>query len=200
MAVSRIAIIGWGSLIWDLEILSPHVAGGWLMAAGPQLPMEFSRISPKRKMGLAVCLDPVAGVACQTHVITSKRRDIHAAIEDLRARERAPAKRIGACHPDLQHGRMPEVVEIVREWCAANGWDGAVWTDLEPNFKAHTGQGFSVARGMAYLKTLRGENLAEAHAYIENAPAQTHTPLRSALRDDPWWSGLNKQAEQDRKA
>ncbi|MCF6272165.1 MAG: hypothetical protein L3J37_03100 [Rhodobacteraceae bacterium] len=192
MAVSRIAIIGWGSLIWDLEILAPHVVGGWQMQAGPRLPMEFSRISPKRKMGLAVCLDPVAGVACKTHIIRSARSDIGAAIEDLRSRERAPIARIGAFHQDFQHGRMPDVVEIMRAWCAANGWDGAVWTDLEPNFKAHTGHGFSVEAGIEYLKTLSGENLAEAHAYIENAPAQTTTPLRKRLARDEWWQGLGQ--------
>jgi hypothetical protein len=33
--------------------------------------MEFSRISPKRAMGLVVCLDPAAGVPCPTHAIGS---------------------------------------------------------------------------------------------------------------------------------
>ena len=190
MALSKIAIIGWGSLIWDLEILAPHTAGEWQMAAGPKLPMEFSRVSPKRKLGLAVCLDPAVGVPCQTHIIRSARRDIHAAIEDLRARERAPAGRIGAFHTSFQHGRMPEVVALVQAWCAAKGWDGAVWTDLEPNFEAHTKRGFSVGEGIRYLKTLRGESLKEAYNYIQNAPAQTATPLRAALAQDKWWQGL----------
>ena len=186
-----IAIIGWGSLIWDLENLSPHVVGEWKMQSGPRLPMEFSRVSPKRKFGLVVCLDPDAGVPCQTHVIRSKREGIATAIEDLRARERAPVERIGAFHRSgFQHGRMPEVVNKVREWCASEGWHGAVWTDLEPNFKAHTELDFSVDAGMRYLKTLRGENLAEAHAYINNAPVHTDTPLRRALAQDPWWQAL----------
>ena len=55
--VSRYAIIGWGSLIWDLESLEPHVRGDWSMGAGPRLPMEFTRVSPKRKRALVVCLD-----------------------------------------------------------------------------------------------------------------------------------------------
>lgn len=190
MALSQIAIIGWGSLIWDLEILTPHVAGDWHMEAGPLLPMEFSRVSPKRKLGLAVCLDPEAGVPCQTHIIRSKRGDIHDAIQDLQARERAPDGRIGAYHTDFQHGRMPDVVARVQDWCNAKGWSGAVWTDLEPNFKAHTTRGFSVAEGIRYLKTLRGESLKEAFNYIQNAPVQTATPLRAALAKDAWWLGL----------
>lgn len=188
--MTKIAVIGWGSLIWDLEILAPHVSGGWQMAAGPRLPMEFCRVSPKRKMGLAVCLDTVAGVPCQTHIIRSARGDIHAAIEDLRARERAPEGRIGAFHADFQHGRMPEVVALVQKWCATNGWDGAVWTDLEPNFRAETGRVFSVAAGIRYLQTLRGESLEEAYNYIQNAPAHTATPLRAALARNEWWQRL----------
>ncbi|MBL1436986.1 MAG: hypothetical protein COB08_012430 [Rhodobacteraceae bacterium] len=186
----KIAIIGWGSLIWDLEILTPHVAGEWHMEGGPRLPMEFSRVSPKRKLGLVVCLDPKAGVPCKTHIIRSTRENIHDAISDLQARERAPDGLIGAYHADFQHGRMPDVVARVQKWCAQMGWDGAVWTDLEPNFEAHTMRGFSVAEGICYLKTLGGESLEEAYAYIENAPVQTATPLRAALAKDAWWQGL----------
>jgi len=187
---ANIAIIGWGSLIWDLEILAPHTLGDWQMASGPKLPMEFSRVSPKRKMGLAVCLDPVAGVLCQTHVIRSTRCDIQAAIADLQARERAPDGRIGAWHRDFQHGRMPEVVARAQNWCATEGWAGAVWTDLEPNFFNHTKRAFSVDEGIAYLKTLRGESLEEAYNYIQNAPEHTNTPLRAALANNSWWQGL----------
>ncbi len=190
--MSNIAIIGWGSLIWDLDNLAPHTNGDWEMEGGPCLPMEFSRISPKRKMGLVVCLDPVVGVPCATHVIASDKTDIAAAVADLAARERAPLDRIGAVHVDgTRQGRMPEVCETVAAWCARTGRDGAVWTDLEPNFAEHTGQAFSLERGLAYLRKLQGDSLAEAHRYITSAPPQTATPMRKFLESDPWWRGLN---------
>ena len=196
MALSQIAILGWGSLIWDLEILTPHTTGEWLMEHGPRLPMEFSRISPKRKLGLVVCLDPAVGVECTTNVIQSAKEDISHTIDDLAARERAPLDLIGAVHADgLQKGRMPEVCNAVSEWCEANGWDGAVWTDLEPNFFDYTQQGFTIDAGLMYLRTLSGENLIEAHNYIESAPHQTRTPLRTALATDPWWQGLKKNRQ-----
>lgn len=188
----RIAIIGWGSLIWDLENLTPHTAGDWQMTKGPQLPMEFSRISPKRKMGLVVCLDPLVGVACATHVIQSSRNDIIQTLADLAARERASHELIGWADPARGAGRMEGVVSLVSQWCSANEWDGAVWTDLEPNFSAYTQQTFSIDRGISYLKTLQGENLIEAHNYIENAPVHTKTPLRDALKNDAWWQDLKK--------
>ncbi|OUS07727.1 hypothetical protein A9Q96_05050 [Rhodobacterales bacterium 52_120_T64] len=130
--MSRIAILGWGSLIWDLEALTPHTTGDWALEAGPRLPMEFSRISPKRKLGLVVCLDPAVGVNCTTNIIQSTKSDISNTIADLAERERAPLGLIGAVHADgLQKGRMSDVCTAVSNWCEANEWDGAVWTDLE---------------------------------------------------------------------
>jgi len=186
-----IAVLGWGSLLWDLDNLAPHVHGDWALQSGPALPMEFSRISPKRRMGLVVCLDTTHGVNCPTHAITSTRPDLATARADLALRERAPLERIGYASAKTGFGRLPEVVTAVQNWCAIQGWDGAVWTDLEPNFAAHTGQNYTLAAAFAYLQTLTGENLAEAHRYIQNAPRWTQTPLRNQLQLNPWWQALN---------
>jgi len=191
----RIAILGWGSLLWDLDDLTPKVAGPWALRSGPKLPMEFSRISPKRATSLVVCLDPEHGVGCATHAIRSVRTGIDAAITDLAARERAPAHRIGwADAAGRGHGRMPEVVAAVGAWCAERGWAAAVWTDLEPNFRETTGAAFTVAEGVGYLRTLGDASLGEARRYIRQAPPTTRTPLRRALACDPWWRGLRDRA------
>ena len=93
----RFAVLGYGSLIWDLDDLAPHVELPWAMGGGPLLPMEFSRISPKRKMGLVVVLDPDNGVPCPTHAIASVKTDIHSVADDLMRRERAKSiEQIGA--------------------------------------------------------------------------------------------------------
>ncbi len=189
--MTRIAILGWGSLLWDLDDLEPKVAGGWAMRAGPSLPMEFSRVSPKRLMGLVVALDPLDGVACATHAIRSRRTRRAEAIADLAARERAPEQRIGWAEADGRGAsRLPEVARTVSDWCAAAGWDAAVWTDLEPNFHGMTGKRFSIPAGIAHLRELQGANLAEAHRYIRSAPLGTRTPLRRALASDAWWRGI----------
>ena len=189
----RYAVLGWGSLIWDLDNLAPHVTGEWMMSSGPLLPMEFSRISPKRKMGLVVCLDAEVGTPCATHAIASRRSSLEQAITDLAARERAPRDMIGGlCLASGAVQGQATIADVVRDWCTRAGWQGAVWTDLRPNFAEHTGAGFALTEARAYLRTLSGENLAEAVRYIQNAPAATDTPLRRALSDDPWW---RKQAE-----
>jgi hypothetical protein len=185
------AILGWGSLIWDLENLAAHVRGDWAMGAGPALAMEFTRVSPKRKRALVVCLDAVHGVGCTTNAIASVRGGIGAVVTDLARRERALEQRIGAvCLASGQaKATSPEVVDGVRRWCLAEGWAGAVWTDLPSNFEDHRGEVFSVPRAIRYLQTLSGDSLDEAVRYIEQAPVPTDTPLRRALSADDWWCG-----------
>lgn len=186
--VSRFAVIGWGSLLWDLENLAPSVEGGWRIGAGPRLPLEFSRISPKRKMGLAVCLDPEHGTACPTHWIGSHRGTIDAVVDDLARRERAVPGQIGAVclESGLARGRLDPVVRLVGDWCGTHGLRGAVWTDLNSNFAEHRGP-FSVPAAIAYLESLTAESRDEAVRYIENAPPETDTALRRALGRRDWW-------------
>lgn len=193
--MTRYAILGWGSLIWDLEILTPQTDGAWRMRAGPRLPMEFTRVSPKRKMGLVVCLDAAHGVECATHAIGSVRSGIAEVRADLAARERAALDLIGAVcrRTGLAHGRSGAVVAAVTRWCDETGHDGAVWTDLPSNFDDHLGEGFSIARAESYLLGLTGESLDEAVRYIRNAPPETDTPLRRHLAADPWWRGLRSR-------
>lgn len=186
----RIAVIGWGSLIWDLDNLAPFVTGDWMMATGPALPFEFTRVSPKRKMGLAVCLDYVNGDRCPTNAILSIRDDIDEAAEDLRARERARIiDYIGLIHPasGARRSSIPEVADIFEVWCRETGAAGAVWTDLGGNFEEDRGRPFTVQAAIDYLKTLEGDSLIEAVRYIEYAPVATDTALRRALAADDWW-------------
>ena len=182
-------ILGYGSLLWDLDDLAPHVRGGWRMAAGPALPLEFSRVSPKRKLSLVVVIDTLAGAPCPTHVIDSARGSVAEAVADLAARERTEAAHIGWVDAATGASRSNRagVAGTVRDWCEATGARGAVWTDLDGNFERATGAPFTIARGIAYLKTLEGDGLAAAREYIDGAPVQTDTPLRRALNADPWW-------------
>lgn len=187
----RIAVIGWGSLIWDLDDLAPKVEGAWMMKAGPVLPFEFSYVSAKRIGALAVCLDPENGDDCPTNAILSRASDIHQAAEDLRLRERAPViENIGAVCAKTGFARslLPKVEAAVTEWVEETGAAGAVWTDHDSNYAAHRGEAFSVAAAVAYLKALTGESLAEAVRYIELAPEATDTKLRRALAGDEWWA------------
>lgn len=192
MSDAHVAIIGWGSLIWDLDDLAPKVVGPWRRGVGPALSVEFSRVSPKRLGALALVIDPENGQARPTSVIVSAKTDVSAAHRDLAARERAAPASIGWVDviEDAGQSRAPGVAEAVADWCRAEGWKGAVWTDLAPNFSDAVGEVFSISAARAYLETLSGAALIEAVRYVECAPRETDTPLRRALREDPWWRDL----------
>lgn len=185
-------ILGYGSLIWDLDDLAPKVTGEWRMGVGPRFPLEFSRISPKRKQALVVVIDQ-AGDPCPSHAIRSVRDSVAEAADDLAARERTVLDHIGWV--DLATGRRQsnygDVADLVAEWCEAEGAAGAVWTDLNGNF-----DGFTIPRAIDYLKTLTGESRASALEYINSAPPATDTPLRRALAENPWWQAMTLAAKQ----
>ncbi len=183
---NHIAIIGWGSLIWDLDDLAPKVEPPWSMGGGPALPLEFSRISPKRLMGLVVCIDPEAGTPCASHAIASVRETVAEARADLAVRERAPLDMIGAVclREGTSEGRS---APLVCAWCEETGAAGAVWTDLRPNFRDHAGTAFDHGSAETWLTGLIGDSRDEAVRYIHNAPTSTDTPLRRWLAERDWW-------------
>ena len=194
----QIAIIGWGSLLWDLEVLEPHVVPEWQRAAGPSLPLEFSRVSPKRLRALALIIDPDHGTECQTSLVNSRRDRLEDTVSDLAARERAPLDRIGfASKNGAWQSTIPGIEGNVGTWLISSGYDGAVWTDLPANFRDETGAQFSIHRAISYLKTLNGNALLEAKRYIELAPEESMTALRQALGEDPWWKDVPLKPDWD---
>jgi len=163
------------------------------MGAGPHIPLEFARISLKRKRALTLVIEPEAGEGCVTHAIDSVRDDIHEAADDLALRERTTdITHIGAVclRTGFIRSSSARIAQRVTAWCLWSGASGAVWTDLPRNFLETTGEPFSLEAAVDYLKALRPKALEEAHRYIENAPEHTDTPLRRYLADDPWWRGL----------
>lgn len=189
-ADGAIAILGWGSLIWDIENLAPRVAGDWRMSAGPRLPIEFTRISQKRRGGLTLVIDARHGAEIPTHVIAHAGADLAAARTDLALRERAPERQIGWAARDSVWDPADPAAMAVRDWLRREGLDGAVWTALPGNFEAVSGKPFSHTAAEAHLQALAGGDLEEAVRYIHCAPAETDTPLRRHLAGCAWWRAL----------
>ena len=188
----RYAIIGFGSLLWDLDTLRPQVAGPWEYYTGPTLPLEFSLVSQKRNRALALVIDLAHGTPCPTCIIKSRRNAVAEVVIDLATRERAPIKAIGFFDCDSGYGRSHSrsILKRLRDWLESSPWDGVVWTDGASNFRAATGIEFCVADALEYLRSLSDATLVEAKHYIENAPDRVDTPLRRALARDSWWRNL----------
>ena len=187
--MSKIAVIGFGSLLWDLDDLAPKVSGEWKMYEGPILPLEFSLVSRKRHYALALVIDYGDGAPCPTCVIDSVRSEIGAAIVDLANRERMEPANIGFVDRNTgeSHSHREETRNTFWNWIEDSTYDGAVWTDGERNFEALTGRAFSLQTAQDHLRSLQGISLEEARRYIRNAPARVETPLRRALEGAPWW-------------
>jgi hypothetical protein len=178
--IVRIAIIGWGSLLWDPRPEFDAHHGPW-SEGGPVLPLEFSRVSASRANGLTLVIDDAHGVACPTAFCLSTRSDPHQVIDDLARRENGTARIVGFhFRAGGFHGR-PAVPATIRPWVEAAGIDMAVWTGHVSNFADVAGTPFSVEAALGHLDGLPPPGRAVALDYIARAPAFVRTPLREAL-------------------
>jgi hypothetical protein len=142
--MARIAILGWGSLTYDLGDLITHVRMPW-SRGGPLLPLEFSRVSKSRRNALTLVIDPENGINLPTQFIESTRRDPMDAACDLRRREGTVISHIGLVDLDSNLGRRSKtekITEAITLWARQCGFRAVVWTDLCSNFAKENGVKF----------------------------------------------------------
>ncbi len=187
----RIAVIGWGSLIWRPGSLK--IRTRWRLD-GPKLPIEFARISSDGRLTLVI----KAGVDMQgTYWALSEFHRIADARENLRLRE-GPRTSLAKIHfltkaGQLSEGIPPQVLRIVRVWIAdRDDLDAAIWTGLTTNWKEKRARSFTARDAVRYLKELETQKdisratYDRAREYIENAPAQVRTRVRHAMMKRGW--------------
>lgn len=186
----KIAILGWGSLIWDKKSergkeFDRWRESQWKPAKGLKLPLEFSRISTSREGALTLVIDDENGTKCSVHYALSKRTQLEDAIRDLRCREGTTSKYIGYWSVDrncFEHG----YVKNIRDWVKAKNFDAVVWTALESNFKRCKKVEFSVENAIQHLKDLSPEGKTEAEKYFREAPNEIRTRLRTEVKTAQW--------------
>lgn len=178
---SRIAILGWGSLLWEDGNTFDDWHEPW-QHDGPFIRIEFSRISSSRGGALTLVIDPENGVPVPVAWCLSRRQNIREAVEDLREREKTTPKHIGTIltHEPIQC-RDGETGQIILSWATERELAGVVWTDLPSNFSMLTGEPFSVTAAMRYLKSLSSEPKIKAIEYFQRAPSFVQTPTRDAF-------------------
>lgn len=178
--VGHIAILGWGSLLWDARPDFDVLHDQW-REDGPVLKIEFSRISTSRSGALTLVLDPINGAANQVAYCVSKRSNLSQAVEDLRLRESTILKNIGFVEANgTKYSCNLESVDSITTWASVKKLTGVVWTDLPSNFVEKTGEPFSPERALAYMDALDDEGEKAALEYIRKAPRSIRTPLREA--------------------
>jgi hypothetical protein len=184
MPNNRIAILGWGSLLWDggAEFDAQH--GAW-QSDGPNLKIEFSRVSESRIGALTLVIDPNNGFPAIVSYCLSQRHEIEPVIGDLRVREGAGKGGIGHFRTNGPNQfRDKPTFEAIAAWANTKALDGVVWTDLRSNFVKETGKSFSVENALDYLARLEGEAKIKAEEYFKKAPAFVQTPLRKAWNEE----------------
>lgn len=183
----KIAILGWGSLIWDKRPEFDDGHDGWLLD-GPSLRLEFSRVSKSRAGALTLVVDEQHGEICRVAYAVSKRKNLDDALCDLRCREGTVLQRIGYYFADGSRSGKPGVPDGIKTWAAGQNLDVIVWTGLLSNFQDKHRQPFSIPEALSYLRNLSPEGKAKAAEYVWRAPEFVQTPLRSALEVEPWFA------------
>lgn len=182
------AILGWGSLIWESRPDFDDQHHAW-ESDGPELPLEFSRVSTTRRGALTLVLDRVSGKTCRVAHARSTRVNPADAIRDLVRREGTLSQHIGYVYADgsRSHGRESCLIETIRAWAQARQVEVAIWTDLPINFQEISKVEFSVDAAVQYVSSLPPDGFVRAAEYVWNAPEFVQTPLRRALQRQPWF-------------
>jgi hypothetical protein len=185
-----IALLGWGSLIWDPNPVFDVLHGVWEFD-GPRLPLEFSRISASRQSALTLAIDKLHGAPCTVAWCRSLRVTVPEAVRDLITREKAKADGIRhlPCDAALP-ATAPSIDVTIATWARSKGISDVVWTGLASNFTKATGKPFTVSSAMAHIKSLPEAGKRAAYEYVTQAPPFVRTPVQSALLGARWFKDL----------
>src|ERR1700686_3239135 len=184
----KIAILGWGSLLWEGGPEFDRVHEPW-QNDGPLLSLEFSRVSESRLGALTLVIDHAHGVPINVAWCVGKRATLEDALCDLRSREGTTLDKIGCTMIGVEVSASDAEVpggEVVA-WARPKHLDAVIWTALSSNFHEKTTQSFAIEAALSHLKKLTPAGKSKAAEYIWRAPDFVKTPLRSAVQREPWF-------------
>jgi hypothetical protein len=185
----RIAILGWGSLLWEGGAEFDKWHDPWEYD-GPTLKLEFSRISESRLGALTLVIDEKHGTPTRVAWCLSTRPNLDDAACDLRSREGTTAEKIGRIVVATRSpgSAQSESEKPILAWARLKDLDSVLWTSLQGNFEEERKQSFSIAAVVSYVKTLHPAGKAKAAEYVWRAPSFVKTDVRSAVQREPWFS------------
>ena len=188
----KIAVLGWGSLIWNPKRNSGalNLADDKWFSDGPELPVEFARISRDKRLTLV--LFP-SGEKVPVLWAMMALNNLEEAIDNLRKVEGIPAyskDRIG--YVNLQSGGqrssvVADIADEIRRWGYMKKVEAVIWVDLPPKFEEETGTEFTEDNVISYLNNLANHSKKKAEEYIIRAPKQIRTRFRSAIEKRLGW-------------
>lgn len=184
LAMKRISVIAWGSLVWNPRELA---IASKFEPTGPHLPIEFARVSSDGRLTLVI--DEKFGASCPTYSATSALYKLDDAIESLRKRENTTKAGVGFIdratgeQSAIAIERHAQTVATIKAWAIANNYDATIWTALASNFdqRDKVNEPFSLDAAIRYLARLEKTEFSGALRYVRNAPPEVQTPVRTAV-------------------
>ena len=179
----KIAVLGWGSLIWCPRNL--RISGEW-NKDGPRLPVEFARISQDRRLTLVLLrnsnLVPVLWARIDTDDLTEAK-------ENLKQREQITDNRKIGFVDLISKNENSGIVNtsMIKTWAQVRDMDAVIWTDLPSNFEKNQNKILNETNVILYLRNLNIEKSLLAEKYIRRAPYQIKTPLRAVIEKELGW-------------
>lgn len=176
-----IVCLGWGSLVWKPGVL--RCKGAW-HDDGPELPLEFARVSRDGRLTLVLAEGVLAvrSLWCELDYAGVDQAQI-----GLAGREGCDINAIGRW-PGKAPSHLPGA-DVIARWAQGRDVDAVLWTALPPKFKGTSGQGpASSDEALDYLAGLSDEARQRAEEYVRRAPAQITTAFRSTFERVLGWS------------
>lgn len=180
----RIAVLGWGSLIWNPGQMS--LASDW-EADGPLLPIEFARESSDGRITLVL----VEGVK-QSPALWA-----YLGSETLDNAKSQLARREGISEANIKYsigywesstGNSHGVcTQEISKWASEKGLDGVVWTNLKYGFKSSRDKIPELDEIIEHFQTLTQAARNVAEEYVRKTPIQVRTGFRSSLESKLGW-------------
>lgn len=178
----KIAILGWGSLIWQPKELEFDRGIGWL-TDGPIILIEFARISKDGRLTLVISPN---GSEAQTLYTFSKHETLDEAVLNLAVREGSVRKSIGWYDKNINqfYDKNFKFQRNILDWINNKEIDAVIWTNLPENWKEKTNN------RIEYLKELKGKESVLAEEYIRKAPIQIQTEFRVMIEKELNWKPI----------
>lgn len=184
----KIAILGWGSLIWQPKELAFDKDYGW-KENGPILPIEFARISKDSRLTLVITSN---GTKVPVLYTLSKYDNLDEAILNLAIREGSGKKSIGK-YNITDNSFSPNFLfeEEIKNWIDSTEFDAVIWTNLNEKWEIKNEDGIvsciNPEKRIDYLIELKGHQRALAEEYIRKTPSQIKTDFRKIVEQELNW-------------
>ena len=188
----KIAILGWGSLIWQPKELAYNKTFGW-QKDGPILPIEFARISKDGRLTLVITEN---GTKVSVLFTLSNYHNLEEATLNLAVREGSGRNNIGSYdkNKDTFSSKFRFEDEL-KNWIKNTDFDAVIWTNLGENWNIKNEKGDIIRqiepeRRIEYLKELKGNTSAIAEEYIRRTPIEINTDYRKEIEATLNWTPI----------